>query len=387
LTPLAWSFFILGGAVLAVVLLEFGARLGLRLFGGYYAWWPNRRQRFEIDQESLPVLPSPAHWQANSAGERGGSPPAPGESCYRVLLAGGSCVEGYYLDQPLTAGCRIEAHLSEPGHLAALDRERVHVGSVARSRISCAQIRLMLERSLPRYESLDCIVLMVGASDLVRWLERGAPSEAWTDSAPLSHIFELHPQGPYSWNPRRSALRSLLVRLHHRWFPTEHIRQRVGKQLIHQRERRQNAREFIDETPDPREMIAVFGRELRALIELGKAKAKTVVVVRQPWFDKELTPEENRWMWNFARGEIYGTEVDVYYTHRVVRELMEKIAIRCGEVTRACGAVDLDVSGLLEPGLENFYDYLHTTPGGTDLMAKEMARSIVDNLHERKLAG
>jgi hypothetical protein len=360
----------------AVVVAELIARQALGSIGGYFCWWPGRSQRFHLDSESLPMLPDVVNWIANEDGERGGTPPAKGESCYRVLLAGGSCVEGYYLDQPETVVGQLEASLSEAGGLQTLGTERVHVGGVARSRISCAQIQTLLEKTLPRYESLDCLVLMVGASNLVRWLELKTPPAPWNDDVPLSHLFECHPKGPFAWHPKRTALRALAVRLHGKLRPRVEVRTGVGKRIVQQRARRQAARVMLDECPDPIEMIDQFADELGRLIDFAKTKAKKVVVVRQPCFDKPMTKDEEKWMWNFAQGVIYASDVDTYYSHRLIAELMQKTADRCGEVTRAHGAIDVDLSSTVEAGLENYYDFLHFTPKGAERVARRVAREI-----------
>ncbi len=366
-----------GGLAACGVIAELLARAVLRSKGGYYCWWPNRKQRFLLDRESLPMLPPVVHWQANRDGERGGAPPAAGESCYRVLLAGGSCVEGYYLDQPETVAGQLETQLASESNLAQLQVQRTHVGSIARSRISCAQIQTLLEKIQPRYHSLDCLVLMVGASNLVRWLELSTPKAPWEDGVALSHLFELHPEGPFGWHPKRTAIRALVVRAHRRLRPTEEVRNAVGKRILQQRKRRQEARVMLDECPDPTEMIEQFATELGGLIEFAKTMAKEVVVVRQPCFDKEMSPDESKWMWNFAQGVIYGSGVDTYYSHRLVRELMRKTAERCGEVARERGVIDIDLSKDLEPGLENYYDFLHFTPKGAERVAEQIRKHLL----------
>ena len=377
MTPLE----VLGIAAIAIpvaaVVAELVARQVLGATGGYFCWWPGRTQRFHLDRESLPMLPDVVNWMANKDGERGGTPPTKGESCYRVLLAGGSCVEGYYLDQPQTVAGRLEAHLNESAGLQTLGTKRAHVGGVARSRISCAQIQTLLEKSLPRYESLDCLVLMVGASNLVRWLELSTPPAPWDDEVPLTHLFECHPKGPFTWHPKRSALRALAVRAHGKLRPKLEVRKGVGKRIVQQRARRQAARVLLDECPDPVEMIDQFADELGRLIDFAKTKAKKVVVVRQPCFDKPMTKDEEKWMWNFAQGVIYGSDVDTYYSHRLIAELMHKTADRCGEVARAHGAIDVDLAGTVAAGLENYYDFLHFTPQGAERVAERVAKEII----------
>ena len=359
-----------------VITAELIARRVLGATGGYFCWWPGRTQRFHLDRESLPMLPDVVNWSANEDGERGGPPPQKGESCYRVLVAGGSCVEGYYLDQPQTVAGQLEAFLNQAGKLQAFQTQRVHVGGVARSRISCAQIQTLLEKTLPRYESLDCLVLMVGASNLVRWLELSTPQAPWDDEVPLNHLFECHPKGPFTWRPKDSALRALAVRAHSRLRPKIEVRTGVGKRIIQQRARRQGAKVMLDECPDPGEMIDQFAAELGNLIDFAKTKAKRVVVVRQPCFDKPMTKDEEKWMWNFAQGVIYASDVDTYYSHRLIAELMHKTAERCGEVTRAHGAIDIDLGDTVEAGLENYYDFLHFTPKGAERVAHRIAKEI-----------
>jgi len=367
-SPLAWSLVGAAGLGLGFVLAELVARTLLRRCGGYFPLVPFQRQCFELDREALPMLEPVVHWHVNADGERGGAVP-PGAA--RVLLAGGSCVESYYLDQPSSVAGRLEVALA--GHFGA---RPVHVGSVARSRISCELIRTMLQKSLPRYARLDCVVLMVGAGDLVRWFELGAPTAAWDDPAELSHLFGQHPEGPFGWRPGQLAFRALVARAARRFSPREESRMRVGKRLAELRVRRAASEPKLDTIADPSLMLERFGTQLGLLIDDLKRVADIVVVARQPWFDKELTPAEEAWMWNFGQGEIYATEVAGYYTHRLVRELMGKVAERAGEVARAHGALDVDVPRALEPGLANYYDFLHFTPLGAERVAAEVARAL-----------
>jgi lysophospholipase L1-like esterase len=319
------------------------------------------------------MLEPVVRWQVNSEGERG-SEYVPGH--YRVLLAGGSCVESYYLDQATAVGGQLEQLLGQPAALEQLQREGVHVGSVARSRMTCEQLDTMLRPNLPRYGRLDCVILMVGASDMVRWLELGTPTEPWTDVPSDAHLWGLHPRGPFGWSPRRLALRALAMRARDRWAPSEIRRSGVGRRMIANRKARAAAPK-LDEVPDPTIMVARFEQGLNQLLTSLEGVADRIVVARQPWFDRELTPEEDAWMWNFGQGVIYTTPVDVYYTHRVVRELMTRVAERCGAVTRARGHLDLDTPAALEPGLENYYDFFHYTVRGAARVAELMRDAVL----------
>ena len=373
LLPLAASA---GGAVLLGAAAELAARAGLRRFGGHYPLRPFLRQRLELSREALPMLEPEVRWRVNADGERG-EPYRPG--AWRLLLAGGSCVESYYLDQETAVAGQLEAMLAAPERAARLGPAAVdhgvHVGCVARSRMSCEQITEMLAPNLHRYGRLDCVVLMIGASDMVRWLELSCPTEPWEDRPGARHLWGLHPRGPFGWSPGSLALRTMAVRLKDRLAPGEVHRTAVGKRMIANRAARRAAPK-LDEVPDPEIMLARFERGLEGLLELLEGVTDRIVVARQPWFDRELTPEEDRWMWNFGQGVIYHKPVEVYYTHRVVRELSRAVAERCGAVARRRGHVDLDTPALLEPGLDHYYDFYHYTPAGARRVAELMADAV-----------
>ena len=75
--------FAIAATLAILVAAEFVARAMLRSSGGYYCWWPNRKQRFNLDRGSLPMLSPVVRWQVNRDGERGGVPPSKG----RVVLS------------------------------------------------------------------------------------------------------------------------------------------------------------------------------------------------------------------------------------------------------------------------------------------------------------
>jgi len=367
-----------GGLALAGAIAELAARAGLARFGGHYPVRPHLRQRLGVSRDALPMLEPEVHWRVNADGERG-EPYRAG--AWRLLLAGGSCVESYYLDQPTSVAGQLESILGEDANRPRLGpaavQHGVHVGSVARSRMSCEQIEEMLAPNLPRYGKLDCVVLMIGASDMVRWLELSCPTEPWVDDPGPNHLWGLHPKGPFGWKPGSLALRALATRLRDRLAPEEVHRTDVGKRMIANRLARQAAPK-LDEVPDPEIMLARFERGLDNLLATLEGVADRIVVARQPWFDKELTPEEDAWMWNFGQGVIYHKPVEVYYTHRVVRELMTAVAERCGTVARRRGHVDLHTPAHLEPGLHHYYDFFHYTPKGARRVAELMADAVLE---------
>ena len=158
---------------------EVAARRWLRSHSAYYVWPPGLRLRVHPDPAIFPELEAVVHFNVNTDGERGDEVPRRKGDLYRILVVGGSAVEGYLLDQPTSWPGALQRLLNAPQALRTLKASRVHVGNIGRSGVGSQALALILERVLPRYPRLDAIVVMVGATDVFQWLERGARSSLW----------------------------------------------------------------------------------------------------------------------------------------------------------------------------------------------------------------
>lgn len=358
------------------VILELAARAWWRSRKDYYVWRPFERTHMQLDRKALPTLEPLVRFEINAAGERGPELPADRTGLYRVLVAGGSAAEGYMLDQPSSWPGVLEAHLREKTALERLGAQRVHVGNIARSLVPCETIVTMLERSLPRYEKLDLVLLMVGASDAVTWLEQRCPVPLPPARFGLDYMFDEHCERRFGWTPGTLALRTLASRLTRR-SRAPRIRERTGAKLVELRERRRNAVRWIETTPDPAPMLERFEENLARMVELARARGARVVIVRQPWFDKELSDAEEAVMWNFCVGRPYVEKTTDYYTHPLVRRLLTLLDERAARTAQRLGVEQLDLRGLIEPNLENYYDYLHFTPTGARKVADAVASVVL----------
>ena len=88
--------------------------------------------------------------------------------------------------------------------------DRVHVGNIARSGVGSQALDLILSRVLPRYPRLQTIIVLVGASDVLQWLERGAPP-APPPPPRTSDIFRCHPELRFGVKINQLALTELLA--------------------------------------------------------------------------------------------------------------------------------------------------------------------------------
>jgi len=381
----AWLVVVLATVALAVV--ELSARAWIRFRRAYYVCLPNQRLRLHLDRDTLPELDPIARFDVNSDGERGGEVPRArrGETLYRVLVAGGSQPEGYLLDQDVNWPGALEQLLSSDAeYRAALGATHVHVGSVARSGVGSEALDLILSRVLPRYPRLSAIVILVGASDVLRWLEAGAPN-APSALVPSGELFRCHPEGPFGWTPRTLALTELARRIHRRLRRPERVHAQAGRWLRKARAMRGQAKIVRAAMPNPGAMLVHFETHLRRAIRRAQSHADRVIVVRQSWFSKDsLTPEELAHMWHGGAGQAWRDEVTTYYSIDVTARLMEMMDAATARVAETLGVETVDLPSLLEPNLTTYYDYFHLTPYGAKCVASAVARTLA---HARPAAG
>jgi lysophospholipase L1-like esterase len=361
------------------VVAELAARWWLRFEGAYYVFPPGLRLLSYLDRDTFPELEPVVRFEVNRDGERGDDPPrvAAGETLCRVLVVGGSQPEGYLLDQDRSWPGALNRLLGAPEQLRALGASKAHVGSIARSGVGAEALDLLLSRVLPRYPRLAAIVILVGASDVLRWLEEGAPPSP--ASAPrTADLFRCHPDGPFGWTPDASAIVELLGRTRRRLLRPVKVHERVGKWVARARAMRAAARVVRSAMPDPAPMLDHFDKHFRRVVQRARTHADRVIVVRQSWFDKEpLTPEETSHMWHGGVGQAWCEEVTTYFSIEVTSRLMARLDARAARVAAELGVEQIDLRAILEPNLTTYYDFFHLTPSGAQAVASAVALMLV----------
>jgi len=375
---LSWLVWTPAAVAVLAVAAELAARAWLRRSGRYYVWPPFARLHMTTDREAVPELEPVIRIEFNRDGERGGPPPEDAQATYRVLVAGGSVAECWFLDQASAWPQVIERSLNSAPALARLGVARVHVGNIGRSLVACEHVDRMLERVLPRYNRLDTIVLMVGASDLVHWLEKGTPARIDRDDIPLDALFSQHPEGPFGWTPHTLALRRVASAAVRRLLRPVGRRRNVGRRISRARDARNRATETIGQVPDPSPMLDRFESHLRSLLATARKGAKRVLVARQPWLEKEFTPEEEKRLWMFGAGRIHADRVHAYYAHELVWGLMRQVDERVVRVTRELGVEAIDLMPVVPPTFDLWYDEMHHTAEGCGRIGAALARAILD---------
>lgn len=362
----------------ALIVVELAARWWLRYRNEYYVFAPGSRIVLNLDQTALPGF-APVHINVNCEGERGPELPADRTSLYRVLVAGGSAAECCFLDQPESWPGVMQAILEKPENLARLGTAKVHVGNIGRSSVAGEALRLIFEKVLPRMDNVNAIVIMVGASAVLSWMEEGTPSPPKCGDLDLNEYFVIHPAHPFSFSPRHMALIELARRVRDKRKPVK-VRDGVGKWLIKARQMRLNAPDLRTATPDPAPVIDNFARYFAESVRLAKQKASRVIIITQPWFQKKkYSAEEEALFWNGGRGDVITQDVKTFYSHQVIFDLMKRIEDVVLTSATKHGVESFNVRTGLEASRENYYDHFHFTPTGS----AKVAQMICDIITQR----
>lgn len=367
-----------GVGIAGFIASEFAARAWLARHGRAYVWAPYARVRMLLDREALPTLEPIVEHHTNADGERGDWVPDDASSLFRILVVGGSAAECWFLDQASSWPNIVQNTLREPQNMSRLSVRAVHVGNIGRSLVTTRHVDAILERVLPHYGKIDAIVFMIGVSDLVLWLEQGAPKTLEEAPIPSSALFTQHPDGPFGWTPNTLALRRLASAWNRRLRRPVYVREGVGKRLIEVRLMRQQATEMVHEMPDPTAMLAGFEHWFELVLARAKAKAAHVLVVHQPWLEREFTPEEEKLLWSFGAGRPYAGKVTRYFDHDVAWKLHRLVDQRVTDVARRAGVAQLDVKPLVPADFEHYYDDHHHTPKGCGVIGRAVAQELID---------
>jgi len=376
-TPLGW---ICGGGIAALLLLalaERGARQWIRRRARYYVWAPGTRRDYRISPDVSPLVEARVRFEVNRDGERGRDVNGADRGLYRILVAGGSPTESLAQDQPTSWPGALERTLGTPEGLRTLGATSVHVGNIGRSGVGAEELDLIFKRVLPRYRRLDAILIMVGAADVFHWLERGAPSPYPAMPVPVQRIFACHPEGRFGWRPAQWALTELMRRLRHRWLrPVEF--ECGGEWIAPARAMRANAREMRTTVPDPSVMLNRFEEHLRRLLHRARGHARRVILVQQPWFEKDYyAPSEASTFWQGGVGIPWRERVSVYYSLDVMNRLMRLAHARAGQVAEQMGIECFDLLPVVPSDIYHYYDFGHFTPVGATVVARAIATAVL----------
>ena len=360
-------------AALALLGAEAGCRWWIRRRGRYQVWPPGLRMELRQDPRVFPEVEPRVRIDINADGERGGEVREGEDGLYRILVAGGSAAECFALDQPTSWPGALERLLNSGESLRALGARRVHVGNIGRSGVGSADLDLVLERVLPQYRRLDAILIMAAASDVYHWLEDGAPAEHPPSAVPEHLLFESHPEQPFGWKPSALAMAEVARRLRRVALRPLDVKENAGSWVPDARKMRAAAKEIRTTVPDPLPVLDHFEHHFSRLVRRAMVHADRVIVVRQPWFEKNYTDEELGRFWHGGVGKPWKETISVYYSLEVLNSLLARVDARAARVAEELGVEHLNLRPVLNQGLRHYYDHDHYTPAGAGVVASTVA--------------
>jgi len=369
----------------SVMVAELGTRRWLRARRRYYLWPPNQVLELEFDPELARHIGPRARFAVNSDGHRGEPVPRNVERLCRVLVFGSSATECYFLDQEASWPMVLQRILERPENLRKLGASYVHVANLGRPSVEGEALDLILRVTLERTGHVAMIVIMVGASAVVNWLETGAPERPVSLAPLVSDLFAWHPEGPFAWTAKRTALAEVVRRVRDCTLHRVVRRSGVGKSLLRARLMRREATEIRNTVGDSSFVMASFEKHLHRAVSRAKAAADRVIIVRQPWFQKdEFSQEEMACFWNGSVGNAYEGEVSTFYSNEVMFRLLDEMDVCVVRVSEALGVEQVEIRTQLEPSLKTYYDHIHLTPSGSAKVADLIAKAILAEKHGRK---
>jgi lysophospholipase L1-like esterase len=365
-----------------VLVLEVAARSWIAYRSVYRVFAPHMRVEMELLPTVFPTLESHVRLYINSRGERASEqPPTSTSQGYRVLVVGGSMAEGSALDQPQTWPAQLEQMLRSEAALGRLRRPFVHVANVARSSLDAPSAELLLRKMASMYKDWDCLILMVGASDVLNWLKRGAPALPQYDTMSYDDLFAWHPKRRFSCRPRQSAIAELCRRFRQVFVRPIYHKGPVGHSVNQARRARIDARDKLHELPDCSGMLANFEAAMRSILTNNLCQFRRLVVVRPVWFDRTLvTPDEDAQFWHGAIGQLRGTCSPQYLSHSALCHVFNLLDDRTVGICSELNVPTVCPRCFIEPTLDTYYDQFHFTARGAQIAARQVARVILDLL-------
>jgi hypothetical protein len=169
----------------------------------------------------------------------------------------------------------------------------------------------------------------------------------------------------------------MLRRIRQRWLRPVQVHRQACRWIGKARQMRAHPTEIRTEMPDPTPMLSHFDRYLRRAIRKAKAHADRVIVVRQPWFDKRCSEEEEAMMWHGGIGQAWREQVTIYYSSEVLSRLMALLDARAARAAHELGVDQVDLMPLLDPSARTYYDFFHATPAGARIITSAIAAAVL----------
>jgi lysophospholipase L1-like esterase len=364
------------GATVAALALAEGA---LRVVSPptYAIWPPGLERTFAPASGRLPGVSGPSHFRVSELGLRADAlDPRDG---YRILALGGSTTECVYLDHDEAWPERLQAMLNADGH-----GPRTWVGNGGKSGRNTRH-HVLAMRHLPLEAwRINAVLVLAGVNDFASRLAEGDAYDPHALEHPamarrlVGEAFQRVPGG-YPGDPwyKGLALWKLLHRARERWetpaTAADGGQDAQGDAYDVWRQHRVQAGELRVSLPDLGPALDEFGRNLREVVSLARARGVRPILMTQPamWRD-DLPPALARLLWLGGVGDFMKRPGQPYYAVGALAEGMR----RYNDVVRqVCASERVECIELttLPQDTATFYDDVHFNEAGARAVAAIVA--------------
>lgn len=344
----------------------------------FYVWWPHLEKVSLVAPGVMPGIEGTSVFRANSRGLRGDEPPA--VESFHILCVGGSTTECLFLDQSEAWPAVLQEELRRAGV------EPVPwVENAGKSGLSSRDLLVLMRTLLPRMETVDLVVLLVGANDLGLRLAQDEDYDPLFMTRPegeartLERAFGLMPAEQETrvaaW--KCTELWRLAARFRDRFAPHPTAQDDAGAIYEIWRSHRRSAVRMRDEAPDLEPSLGEYRANLASILDLCAQRSVGVLLLTQPTvWDADVSREVERLLWLGGVGDFMAREGCEYYTPGVLRLALDRYNAALLEVARARGLEVCDLASSIPRDTAAFYDDMHFNENGARLVARSVAEHL-----------
>jgi lysophospholipase L1-like esterase len=259
----------------------------------------------------------------------------------------------------------------------------VWVGNVGKSGHLSDHHVLQVEKLLDQYPRIDLVVVLVGTNDMTKVGQNGR-------YVPLNEIerqlaFAVQPgvdvgdadlpfyKRTEIWRTLRKARDNLVASTEGKL-----VQDTLGSVYVTMRQNRRNAVRYLDDFPDLSEALSVYRANLNHIVDMAERHRTGVIFATQPslWAES-MTREAEDLLWMGRVGK-YGEDVPAdYYTPRAMAGAMNAYNAALLAVCRERSLDCLDLAAAVPKTPVAFYDDVHFTEAGAQIVADAMTRHVL----------
>lgn len=348
------------------------AELSLRIIDSFQThdfaiWRPGQALRVNAAGWKLRGVGPVDEIKVSSEGFLG--PERPLQPSYEIVALGGSTTECYFLGAEKAWPCLAQDQLKRR------TGQCLWIGNGGKSGLTTRDHVVQLKHLLPEFPSVDAVILLVGANDLLLRLEqdqRYDPLLAETNNGQANLMARAFGRYPDRYRPFPENLKiyQLVEDLRLDFWLARHRAEQKDHPYDRYRRMRARAR-LLGELPDMEQGLAEYRRNLKTIINQVRAAGRRPIFMTQPvMWRADLGEQEDGMLWLGYRG---GRGSPEYYSAAALQKGMDMYNQCLRGICRAEDVECIDLAKALPKSPQVFYDDCHFNDVGSAMVARIVA--------------